>query len=473
MKSRNIRGLVFILIMILSLSACTNKNNETNKETMVETNDETVVETNEEIMVETDESMFETDKNDDSSKALEKELDSQYDVKVDEIANRVLDEEVVPGIVVLATKDNKIIFEKAYGYAQLNDAVDFSDIANPKIEKLENPRPMDVNTLFDLASVTKVTATTQAIMKLSYEGKLDVDDLVTKYIPDFGKNGKDTITIKELLTHTSGMPQWVPSFLYVDNDREKLLEFTCELEPIFEKGEYKYSDFGFITLGYIVENVSGMTLDQYVEEEIYKPLGMNNTFYKPLDHGIDKEKIAATSFGNPFEYRMVNETDYPDFGYDTTADQEAFKQFDGWRKYTLIGEVNDGNTGMASDGIAGHAGLYSNVEDLAILSQMMLNGGEYNGVRLYDQETIDKFRTNYLGEDNRGYGFELNKSYMGDDVKNAYGHNGFTGTHIVINPDENMSFIVLTNKQNLGLDDEGSYNGTFGFVNEIVNEFLK
>lgn len=216
-----------------------------------------------------------------------------------------------------------------------------------------------------------------------------------------------------------------------------------------------------------------MTLDKYVEEEIYKPLGMNNTFYKPLDHGIDKGKIAATSFGNPFEYRMVNETDYPDFGYDTTADQEAFKRFDGWRKYTLIGEVNDGNTGMASDGIAGHAGLYSNVRDLAILSQMMLNGGKYNGVRLYDQETIDKFTTNYLGEDSRGYGFELNKSYMGDDVKNAYGHNGFTGTRIVINPDKNISFIVLTNKQNLGLDEEGSYNGTFGFVNEIVNEFLK
>lgn len=157
-----------------------------------------------------------------------------------------------------------------------------------------------------------------------------------------------------------------------------------------KKGEYKYSDFGFITLGYIVENVIGMTLDKYVEEDIYKP----------LDHDIDKGKIAATSFGNSFEYRMVNETDYPDFGYDTTADQEAFKRFDGWR-YTLIGEVNEGNTGMASDGIAGHAGLYSNVRDLAILSQMMLNGGEYNGARLYDQQTIDKFTTNYLGEDNK------------------------------------------------------------------------
>ena len=192
-----------------------------------------------------------------------------------------------------------------------------------------------------------------------------------------------------------------------------------------------------------------------------------------MDHGVKKEEIAATSFGNPFEYRMVDETNYPDFGYDTTENQEAFKKFDGWRKYTLIGEVNDGNTGMASDGIAGHAGLYSNVDDLAILTQMMLNGGEINGVKLYDQATIDEFTTNYLGENNRGYGFELNSSYMGDGVKKAYGHNGFTGTHVIINPEKNMSFIILTNKQNLGLNEKGSYNGTFKFVNEIVNELMK
>jgi len=462
LKIKKYRILIFLLMFMLFSTACSNQKSETKAE------ESKVEETKSE-----ESNMEETKVDDESESVLIKELDSKYDKKIDKIVNKQLEEKVIPGIVILATKDNKIIFEKAYGYAQLNDAKDFSDIANPKAVRLENPKKMKEDTIFDLASVTKVAATTQAIMKLNFEGKLSVDDLVTKYIPEFGKNGKDTITIKELLTHTSGMPQWTPSFLYVNNDREKLLDYIIELKPIFEKGDHKYSDFGFMALGYIVEKISGKTLDEYVEEEIYKPLGMNNTFFRPLDHGISKDNIASTSLGNPFEYRMVDETNYPDFGYDTTQDQEAFKKFDGWRKYTLVGDVNDGNAGMASDGIAGHAGLFSNVEDLAILTQMMLNGGELNGVKIYDQKTINEFTKNYLGENNRGYGFELNSTYMGDNVKNSYGHNGFTGTHIIINPEKNMSFIILTNKQNLGLNEEGSYNGTFKFVNEIVNEFLK
>lgn len=455
LKKHNFKILFLSLILMLLATSCSNKGKETSSEEK-----QTVKET-------------ETKEEDSKQAGLIKEIDTKYEKNVDKIVKKGLEEKVVPGIVILATKDNKIIFEKAYGYAQLNDAKDFTDIANPKIVKLDNPREMKLDTLFDLASVTKVTATTQAIMKLNYEGKLSVDDLVVKYLPDFGKNGKDKIAIKDLLTHTSGMPQWAPSFFYVNNDREKLLEYINNLTPIFDKGDYKYSDFGFMTLGYIVEKISGKTLDKYVEEEIYQPLGMNNTFYKPLDHGISKQSIAATSLGNPFEYRMVDEKNYPDFGYDTTADQKAFNKFNGWRKHTLIGEVNDGNTGMASDGIAGHAGLFSNVKDLAILTQMMLNGGEFNGVKIYDKNTIDLFTKNYLGENNRGYGFELNSKYMGDKVKNSYGHNGFTGTHIIINPEKNMSFIILTNKQNLGLNEEGSYNGTFKFVNEIVNEFIK
>lgn len=445
MKTKNIKFIILVLIFTLSLAACKNSENTETK---------TKKEVKKEIV-------------------LKKELDKSYDKNVDSIANKAIEKNIIPGMVILVTKNNKIIFEKAYGYAQLNESSEFNDIANPLVKKIEKPRKMKEDTLFDLASVTKVASTTQAIMKLVYERKIKVDDLITKYIPEFEKNGKENITIKELLTHTSGLPQWGPSFLYVKNDREKLLQYITELKPIFEKGNYKYSDFGFMTLGYIIEKVSGKTLDKYVEEEIYKPLGMNNTFYKPLEHGISKDKIAATSLGNPFEYKMVDETNYPDFGYDTKENQEAFNKFNDWRKYTLIGEVNDGNAGMASSGIAGHAGLFSNVEDLAILTQMMLNGGEINNVRIYDKATITEFTKNYIGNNNRGYGFELNAKYMGDNVKNAYGHNGFTGTHVIINPDKNMSFIILTNKQNLGLNEKGVYNGTFKLVNEIVNEFIK
>lgn len=416
---------------------------------------------------------LESDTKNETKSILKEELDKKIEKNIDEIVDANLDKKLVPGVVILATKNNKIIFEKAYGYAHLNNYKDFNNIANPKIEKLDNPRKMSTETIFDLASVTKVVSTTQAIMKLSYEGKLSVNDLVTKYIPEFGANGKESITIKELLTHTSGMPQWVPSFLYVDNNRDELLKYINNMRPIFEKGDYKYSDFGYMTLGYVVEKISGKSLDKYVEEEIYKPLGMVNTFYKPLEHGVSKDKIAATSLGNPFEYRMIDESNYPNFGYDTTSNQNAFKRFNNWRKYTLIGEVNDGNAGMAANGIAGHAGVFSKAKDLAILSQMMLNGGEIEGVRIYDQKTIDEFTENHLGKNSRGYGFELNSKYMGDNSKKSYGHNGFTGTHFVVNPEKNMSFIILTNKQNLGLNEKGTYNGTFKFVNEIINEFLK
>lgn len=387
---------------------------------------------------------------------------------VDSIVSKYIEDEIIPSAVVMAIKDDKVLIERSYGNAQVYGDIDFTDIDNPVGTKLSKARKAKKDTLYDLASVTKVVATTQAIMKLYYEGKLDVNDKVVKYIPEFGKNGKEDVTIEQLLTHTSGMPQWVPSFLHVNNDRKEELEFINNLSLIFEPGTLKYSDFGFMTLGYIVEAISGKNLDDYVEDEIYKPIGMNNTMYNPLRKGVKKDKIAATSWGNPFEYRMVDEVNYPGFGYDTTEYQDAFKTFDGWRKEVLVGLVNDGNAGMANDGIAGHAGVFSTANDLAKLGQLMLNGGVYNGVRLYDQETIDLFTKNHLPEHDRGYGFELNMSYMGEKQGlNSYGHNGFTGTHFTVDPENNMVIIVLTNKQNLGLNESGSYPSTFKLVNEI------
>lgn len=404
---------------------------------------------------------------------LTKEIDSNYESKVDKTVKNYVSDEKIPSAVILAAKDGKVIFEKAYGNSSAYVENDFSKADHPIADKLESPVKAETDTIYDLASCTKIVGTTQAIMKLYYEKKLDVNDKVSKYLPDFAENGKDNVTIEQLLTHTSGLPQWKASFLYINN-REDELEYIEDLPLIFEPGEVKYSDFGFMTLGYIVESITGEKLDEYVENEIFKPLGMSKTMYNPLDKGIKKESIAATSWGNPYEYRMVDEKDYPDFGYDCTEDAKAFEEFDGWRKNILIGQVNDGNTAMACEGIAGHAGIFSNVEDLAILGQLMLDGGSYNGVKLYDQETIDLFSKNHTGENNRGYGFEMNKSYMGKNTnENIYGHNGFTGTHIIINPEKNMEIIVLTNKQNSGINEEdGSYLGTFDFVGEISDIFF-
>lgn len=410
------------------------------------------------------------------------------------------------GAVVLAMKDGEVVLEKAYGYAHYYDAdyeAEGSSYANPVYVKTENPREMTTDTLFDLASVTKVMATTQSIMILVDQGKIDVNDTAAKYLPGFEANGKGDITIAQLLTHSSGLPQWEPTYLYCDS-REEQLEYIKNLKLVdtykTDGSEPKYSDFSFMTLGFIVEAVSGQDMDVFVKENVYEPLGMTSTTYKPLENGFSKEQIAATSLGNPYEYRMVDEVNWPEIGYDCTKDAEAFAGFDGWRDYTLIGEVNDGNAAMGGQGVAGHAGLFSTAHDLAILLQCMLNGGEYNGVRIYSQETVDLFTSrhttyqeNHTDKEGNpalseefGYAFKLDQSWMGAAAtENVFGHDGFTGTTVFADPDNDYIFICLTNKMQAGFrqstangdgEDISNYYNTNSWVswnmNQIVKDFL-
>lgn len=257
------------------------------------------------------------------------EQNEEIEKAVDSLFPKGIEEEIMPGGAMVVGKDGKIVFEKAYGEAQKNLKADFTKLDAPTALTDKKPIEATVETYYDLASVTKVVATTQAVMKLVYEKKLDVNEKVETYLPGFKPNGKENVTIAQLFTHTSGLPQWEPSYLYISNDRAKELDYIKALPLIFKPGEYKYSDFGFMTLGYVIEAIMNQKPDQYVENEIYQPLGMTHTFYNPLDKGVKKEQIVATSWGNPFEYRMVDETNYPEFGYDTAKDQEAFKKFDG------------------------------------------------------------------------------------------------------------------------------------------------
>lgn len=395
------------------------------------------------------------------------------------------------GAVVLAVKDGEVIFEKAYGYAHFYDADYDSEGATP-VRPLyvptENPREMTVDTLFDLASITKVMATTQSIMILVDRGLISVDDYVKDYLPGFEKNGKGDIKISQLLTHSSGLPQWEPTYLYCDSTEEQLEYIkNLSLNPNFKTdgSEPKYSDFSFMTLGFIVEAVTGQDMDVFVKENVYKPLGMTSTGYNPLDNGFSKDQIAATSLGNPYEYRMVDEENYPGFGYDCTKDKTAFDLFQGWRHYTLIGETNDGNAAMGGQGVAGHAGLYSTAKDLAILLQTMLNGGEYNGVRLYSEDTVKLFTTKHttyaehhngaLSEE-FGYAFKLDQSWMGvSATENVFGHDGFTGGTVFADPDNDYIFICLSNKMQGGFSTptgSGYYN-TNSWLSWNMNQAVK
>lgn len=307
---------------------------------------------------------------------------------IDDIVENYMGQGYFPGATIVVARGGKIVYEKAYGYAMLNDMG----------VRLDDPRPMQMDTMFDMASCTKIMATTQSIMKLYSEGKIDLNATVASYIPEFAKNGKENVTVHQLLTHTSGLPQWKAMFLYIEKDKAKVLDYICNCELMFAPGEEKYSDLGFQMLGFLVERITGRSMDEYVKNEIYKPLGLKRTTYLPLANGFTTEDVAATSFGNPYEYAMVDEIDYPGFGYDCTADLDAFRTFTGWRNYTLQGECNDGNAWMANGGVAGHAGLYSDAEDLAVLCQAMLNGGIYKGVRLYKKEVIDEFTSEQNGK---------------------------------------------------------------------------
>ncbi|WP_347548632.1 serine hydrolase [Pseudalkalibacillus hwajinpoensis] len=371
--------------------------------------------------------------------------------QIDSVVQEALNNKVTPGAVVLVAKDGKIVKESAYGYAEKYDMGVL----------LENPRKMKKKTMFDLASVTKVMGTTQGIMKLVSEEKLSLNDRVAMYIPDFASNGKEEVTIADLLTHTSGLTPWQPTYFHAENSTE-VLDYINALPLEYETGtDRRYSDFSFMMLGFVIEEISGQRLDEYLSENIYQPLKMKDTMFNPSDH-LDNN-IAATSWGNPFEYKMVDD---PNFGYTVPEDAEDFKR---WRNETLIGEVNDGNSYYANGGIAGHAGLFSTARDLAVLGQAMLNGGNYGKVELYDNSVIESFTmAQRFGQ---GYGWELNKSwYMGDKhSQSAFGHTGFTGTQVIFDPEYNLQIILLTNKQNNGPLESGSYPSTGGLSKQVVN----
>jgi CubicO group peptidase (beta-lactamase class C family) len=371
--------------------------------------------------------------------------------EIDAAVLEAIESGVTPGAVVLVAKDGKIVKEEAYGFAQKYDMG----------ELLKNPRKMKKKTIFDLASVTKVMGTTQGIMKLISDGKLLINDKVSDYIPQFALNGKENITVADLLTHTSGLTPWKPTYLYADNS-EEVLDYINQLPLEYPTGtDRRYSDFSFMMLGFLIEEVSGQKLDEFLEENIYSPLNMHDTMFNPADYL--NQRIAATSWGNPYEYKMIDD---PNFGYYVEESADMFKN---WRDYTLVGEVNDGNSFYANEGVAGHAGLFSTARDLATLGQTMLNGGFYGKTKLYDEEVLDAFTSpKRFGQ---GYGWELNKSwYMGDLYSaETFGHTGFTGTQVIFDPQENLQIILLTNKQNNGPLTSGSYRSTGALSKKVAN----
>jgi len=380
--------------------------------------------------------------------------------EADSLVRAWVDAKRIPGAVLLVSRDGEVVFERAYGWAQLNEYEDGQYGASAAgesrpsaLRRLDHPRAMSAGTAFDLASLTKVMATTFATMLLVDSGELDLDGPVQQYLADFHGGGKEDISPRHLLTHRSGLSQWQPVY-YSAAGADQAYAFIRDFPLAWAVGAGRhYSDLGFMILGYAIESITGGSLDAFLQERLYGPLGLESTGFRPgstaapaTDAIFAADTIfAATSHGNPFEHRMVHD---PDFGYRIAGDPQAWN---GWRDHTLAGEVNDGNAYHAFGGEAGHAGLFSTAAELSVLLQLLLNRGEYGGHRYISAEVVDTFLAP------TGNGQALGWQVPDDLPEGSFEHTGFTGTYVAGIPARGMAIVLLTNRQNLGLDDRGQY----------------
>lgn len=338
---------------------------------------------------------------------------------IDEIVEEGLSRNKMPGAVVLVGYKGHVVYHKAFGYLQI------------KPQKI----PMQLNTVFDLASLTKPVATASSIMTLVEKNLIDIDAPVAKYIPEFGVNGKEKVTVRQLLTHTSGL---IPDNSLNDfkNGPAEAFRLIHELKPVYEPGsKFRYSDVGFLELAEIVERITKKNIHEYSQQNLFSPLGMRETGYLPA--ASLKKRAAVTQQRNDY-----------------------------WMK----GEVHDPRA-YALGGIAGHAGLFSTANDLALFAQMLINKGCLNGRRVMSPKTTllmtaplkvpGGLRT--LGWDSRS----VYSSNRGDlFTKAAFGHGGFTGTSIWIDPPQKLFVIFLSNR--VHPDGSGSINTLSGRISTIA-----
>nr|WP_255727795.1 glycoside hydrolase family 3 N-terminal domain-containing protein [Rhodohalobacter sulfatireducens] len=324
-------------------------------------------------------------------------------LQVDKIMQSAINDSVFPGGVVGVMRNGALVWQQAYGYH------DYS-----------KTKAVQTNGIYDMASITKIMATTTSMMKLVDEGKVSLDDPISKYIPEFNEGLKKEITIRHFLLHTSGLPAFR---IYVDElrTRNELVEAVRNEPLINDPGEeYVYSDLGFILLAEIIEEVTGKRIDEYVHDEFYEPMGMTSTTFNPEEIGsVLTNRIPPTEIDTVYNRGLVH------------------KKVHDERAYFM-------------DGVSGHAGLFSSVHDMAKYFFMLLNDGNYGGHQYLSPEIIDLFTSHQSPINQRGLGFDRKSEGFSTagtlTSENSFGHTGFTGTSFWVDPDENIAIIVLTNR---------------------------
>ena len=362
-------------------------------------------------------------------------MDSSHLQKIDSIANHAISEQMTPGIQLLVARKGTVIYEKSFGY-----------------HTYKNASEVKFNNLYDVASLTKILATLPLLMELIDSGVITLDATLGDLLPSYKNTNKETITIQEMLSHFAQLKSWIPFYvstldsitekpnpkfykskptkkfpikvnerLYLRTDFKDSIQNQIINSELLEEKEYRYSDLPYYILKLIIEKHYDLPLEALVQQHFYKPLGANYTTYKPLEK-FNKFDIIPTEIDDYFRYDTVH------------------------------GYVHDMGAAM-QDGVGGHAGLFSNANDVAKLMQMYLQEGFYGGKRYFSTDTFKAFNTcHYCDQENRrGIGFD--KPQLEDEgptcgclSMTSFGHSGFTGTYAWADPEEEIVYVFLANR---------------------------
>ncbi|HJQ11348.1 MAG TPA: serine hydrolase [Gemmatimonadaceae bacterium] len=343
--------------------------------------------------------------------------------RLDSIVKVAMSEGAAPGVALAVGRYSRLVHLKSYGH----------------IDNTPDSPPVTDSTMFDMASLTKVVATTTALMILEDEGRLNLDSTVRFYIPELNDSSKAKITVRQILTHNAGFEAFAPLWREHKGRADYLSQIN--LRPlVYNPGDTTiYSDWDFILAGFLVERISGMTLDQFTATRVWQPLGMHDTGFNPLGAVPPDSTCTAVL---PSDQPLAN---HP------VLNRIAVTELDtAYRHMKIHGIVHDENA-CALGGVSGHAGLFSSVRDAAVFSQMMLNGGQYNGVRLIKPTTVARWTSVQSGHSSRAIGWDTpseNSSSGRFFSQRSFGHTGFTGTSIWIDPERGVFVVLLTNRVN-------------------------